>query len=186
MTVVALGSCGQRPRDDSDPRSRVLYLSDAHLIVAVECRTHDGWRCAVIARQGHDHGPGHLTLTGDALTHAHTTLAADPVHDPDLYALLWQARVRQRWLGGHIQAVARVIAEHLRPPGTLTVDIDQHAATRLVTTADLRVPGLRQLLTRLTDGGLLTLDLPGLDGWGTYTLTIPTNVRGPDSAVHPA
>jgi len=186
MTVVALGYCGPRPRDDRDPRSRVLYLPDAHLIVTVECRTHDGWHCGVIARQGRDHSPGHLTLTGDDLAHAHTTLAADPVGDPDLYALLWQARVRQRWPGGHMQAVARVIAEQLRPPGSLTIDIDQAAATRLVTAARLRVPGLRQLLARLTDAGMLTPALPGFDGWGTYTLSIPTTVRGVNRAVHPA
>lgn len=107
MTVVALGHCGPRPRDESDPRHRVLYLPDAHLIVTVEGRTHNGWRCTVIAGHGHDHRPGHVTLTGDEFTHAYTTVVADPVGDPDLYALLWQARVRQRWLGGHIRAVAR-------------------------------------------------------------------------------
>jgi hypothetical protein len=186
MTVVALGHCGPRPRDESDPRHRVLYLPDAHLIVTVECRTHNGWHCGVIARHGRDHSPGHLTLTDSDIAQADTTLAADPVHDPDMYALLWQARVRQRWLGGHMRAVARVIAEHLRPPGTLTVDIDQAAATRLVTAARLRVPGLRQLLARLTDAGMLALDPPGLDGWGTYTLCIPTSVRGLDRTVPPA
>jgi hypothetical protein len=83
--------------------------------------------------------------------------------------------VRQRWLGAHIQAVARVIAQYLRPPGALTVDIDQHAATRLVTAAHLRVPALRRLLARLTDAGMLTPDLPSLDGWGRHTLTIPAS-----------
>lgn len=176
MSVVVLGHCGPRPRDDSDPRNRVLYLPAAHLIVAVGCRTHDGWRCTVIAGHGRDHRrhPGHLTLTNGDIAHADSTLAADPIGDPDRYALLWQTRVRQRWLGAHLHTVARVIAEHLRPPGALTIDIDRHAATQLVTAARLRVPGLRQLLARLTDAGMLALELPGLDGWGTYTLRIPT------------
>jgi hypothetical protein len=137
MSIV-LGHCGPRPRDDSGPRHRVLYLPAAHLIVTVECRTYDGWRCTVIAGQGRDYRPGHLTLTNGDIAHADTTLVADPIGDPAPYALLWQTRVRQRWLGAHLRTVARVIAEHLRPPGTLAVDIDRHAATQLVTAARLR------------------------------------------------
>ncbi len=184
MSIV-LGHCGPRPRDDSDPRHRVLYLPSAHLIVMVECRTYDGWRCTVIAGHGRDYRPGHLTLTNGDIAPADTTLVADPIGAPDRYALLWQARVRQRWLGAHLHTVARVIAEHLRPPGTLTVDIDRHAATQLVTAARLRTPGLRQLLARLTDAGMLALDVPGLDGWGTYTLHIPT-MREHSSEAHSA
>ena len=188
MTVFDLGYCGDVPRDTSNPRNRLLFLPDAQLIVAVECiRAEGGWRCGVIAGNRLARRPGHLTLTDDDLAHAHTTLAADPIHDPDLYALVWQARVLQGWLGGHIQAVARVMAESLRPPGTLTIDIDQCAATRLITAARIRVPGLRRILARLTDGGMLRLDLPNVDGWGSYTLTIPIGYLGrsaPQESAH--
>ncbi len=182
MPDVALGRYGPVPRDCNDPRSQVLYLPDSQVIVVVECRAEGGWHCGVIARHGREHQPGHLTLTDGDLTYAHSTLTADPVQDPDLYAMLWQARVRQRWLGGHLHTVARVLAEFLRPPGSLMVDIDQHAAATMIRASHLRVQGLRRLLTRLTEGGMLTLDLPGIDGWGSYTLAIPTGNLAP----HPA
>ena len=175
MTDFDLGHRGPVPRDTNDPHNRLLFLPDPQLIIAVECRrAQGGWHCGIVADNKRGHRPGHLTLTDDDLARAHTTLAADPIHDPDRYALAWQARILQCWLGGRTQAAARTIAESLRPPGSLTVDIDQHAATRLITATRLRVPGLRRLLERLTGSGMLRLDLPNLEGWGHYTLTIPT------------
>ena len=113
----------------------------------------------------------------DDIAAAASVLTVDPDGDPDGYAMLWQARVWQRWPGGHAPQLARLLAQRLRGAGTLIVNIDPAAARQLVLGAHLRAPRLRILLDRLVDAGLITPTLPGDPAGRTlFRLTLPAHL----------
>jgi hypothetical protein len=92
----------------------------------------------------------------------------------DTVAALWWAYVQARWPAGHLVQVARLLVEELRSPHAMTVDLDARAVRRLLLGVHLRPPGLRRLLARLVDCGLLVQIRPGRrDHLGGYALVLP-------------
>jgi len=96
----------------------------------------------------------------------------------------WQAKVWDCWRGGHVLQLARLLANDLLDTHTHTVELDREAVNRLLHQVNLRPPGLRQLLTRLAEAGLLVQLRPG-DGenWGTCRLVLPSTP--PDCTAKP-
>jgi hypothetical protein len=173
VVSTELGHRGPAPRCSDDPHNRLYHLVEAGLVVAVECRINGGgWRAGVIASRKGIH-PGHIELSATELAAATTTIEVDPVHDLASVVLLWQSRVCQRSRGGHVYQVARTMAESLRQPGTLAVDLDADGARRLTLTAHLRPPALRIVLTRLIEADLLRPESAAATIIGTYELTCP-------------
>jgi hypothetical protein len=130
-------------------------------IIAPQTRTtNHAWRCELVATErGWQRLVADRPQIADAeLERLATTVRADP-RDAETYAMLWQTRIRQRYCGGHTPAVARVIAEALRVPGTLTAELDLSALTRMIHQTQTTPPGLLRILARLAGTGHLT----GLD-----------------------
>jgi len=171
MTVLALGHLGPPPVGN-DPRRRLLALADAGLIVVVGTRLPGGWDCGVVARRRPD-GPRRIVLTDDQIEAAAGQVDADPVGDPDGYAMAWLAHVRTTSPAGRVPAVARLLAEQLREPATVLVELDARVAHRLAVASGARLVGLRRIVHRLVLDGLLVADSAGDDGWGRYRLRIP-------------
>lgn len=172
MLDIELGHLGPAPRHADDLHNRLYYQPETGMVVAIECRVNGGgWRAGVIAARAGIH-PAHIELSEADLTRARQTIDADADGDPDLFALLWQTRVCQRWRGGHIFQVARTMAESLRPPGSLAVEIDTDTARRLTLAAHLRPPALRVLLHRLIDAGMVARFTREATVAGTYRLTL--------------
>jgi hypothetical protein len=180
---VELGTCGPRlMRCQDDDRTRLLHVPGIDAIVLREHRQPGGWRCTVIARRDCRFDVGHVDVTDDELAIAHTSIAADPAADPDRYMMLWQTRVTQYSRGGAAYLGARALANDIRRPGTVVVDLDDEAVLRLLQVTRLRPPGLKRLLARLVGAGLLTPTLPGVDGrWGAYIFAAPDVPAGPDT-----
>jgi hypothetical protein len=88
-------------------------------------------------------------------------------------AMLWRVRVFQRWRGGHMVALARLLASSQVRTGPV-VTITNPIARRLMLGVHLWAEGLRSLLRQLVQAGLLTPIEPRSDSaWGTYAITIP-------------
>jgi hypothetical protein len=157
LTTTELGRIGPPPRPiPADyPRGRPFYLPRIEAAVVVECREQDGWRCRVIARRDHRSNLGHIHVSDDEIAAACTAATVDHITDPDGYAMLWQTRVWQRWPGGHMPMVGRLLAGELRESGTLRVDLTPQAIRRLLLQAHIRPPALRRALGKLLKAGLL-------------------------------
>jgi hypothetical protein len=176
MAVIELGHLGAAPRHRDGRGRRLYYLPVPRIIVTIECRTDGGWRCGVIAADRDQ--PGHVIITDADLARARTSVATDPVGDPDGFALLWQSRVSQHWLSSSVPTLARVLATSIRRPGSIVIDLDTYALHHLTNCVRLRPSVLRLLLSRLIGAGMLTADLHATSCAGTYTLTLPDSPRG--------
>ena len=150
----------------------LFHLPRLAAVLERQTRLDTDWRCAVVARRNPAHGTEHVRVADAECLAAPRFLAVDPVADADGYAMAWQARVYQRWRGGPVFTVARVLADHLRAPHQLTVELDHAAVARLVRGAHVRPDGLRSALRRLIAAGLLVHSPAGVEGWGGYCLTI--------------
>jgi len=177
MTTFPLGHVGPRPRVAGDPRRRLLALAGADAIVLVGTRLPGGWACHVIARRRPDKRPRRVVLTDTEIDDAVTEVDADRNRDPDTYAMVWLARVHTSFPANNISPVARVMAEQIRRPGSLTIDLDHHAVSRLAVAARRRADRLDRVLQRFVDHELLAAETPPGDGWARYQLTIPTPDR---------
>ncbi len=168
MRVDLTRLCGHPPTQPGG----VFHLSRVDSVVALENRTERGWRCAVLARRQPGAGPGHLDVAALELIGAATTVTVDPVADADGYAMVWLACVRLLWTSGHVHAVAQCLAERLRPPHDVAVDLDAGAIASLVRVAHVHPTGLDNLLHRLVRLGLLGYMPPN-----RFTLTIPADTQ---------
>jgi len=184
MTAVQLGHVGPRPRTAGDPRRRLLALADGDAIVLVGTRLPGGWAGHVIARRRPDSRPRRVVLTDSEIDEAVAEVDTDRYRDPDGYAMVWLARVHATLPTGNISPVARVIAEHIRRPGSLTVDLDHRALSRLAVAARRRLDDLGPILQRLVGHELLSAEAPSGDGWARYRLTIPVSDRGEPGRRH--
>jgi len=102
---------------------------------------------------------------------------------PGEFARVWVARVQSLACGGRRHAVAVVIADQAREPGTRTVVLDEDGRRRVAAAAHILPTGLDRLLDRLTRDRFLTpVDHP------VYELTLPpfSVVPGPPSSDRPA
>ncbi len=101
--------------------------------------------------------------------------AGDGTDEGDAFAATWQAYVHARFPDGLLRQVADYLATSVRRPGTVTVDLDPYTVHLLLTAVGLRHAGLRQLLDRLANGGLLT-NLQDREYLGVYTLRLPPHL----------
>src|SRR5262245_26594535 len=172
--TVATVELGRLSRAPGSRAGTLVYLPNAGLIVVQQTRRAAGWRCQVLSAPPHAMGrPAHLDLSDAELAILPTTVDIGP-HDPDLFALVWQARVWHCWCGGRIPMVARLVAERLRPCGFLTVDLSAGNVGCLVRSVGMRTVGLRRILDRPADAQYLTYGPSGVTGsWGTVVLTLP-------------
>jgi hypothetical protein len=70
--------------------------------------------------------------------------------------------------------VAELLSGELLQPRTMSVHLDPIAARRLLLQVHLRPPGLRRLLGRLVEHGLLVTVRPGdASQFGRYLLALP-------------
>ena len=115
-----------------------------------------------------------MVLTDAEIDEAVAVVDADRQRDPDGYAMVWLARVHATLPAGNIPPIARVMAEDLRRPGSLLVDLDHRALSQLAVAARRRRDSLHLIFQRLVDHGLLTAETPARDGWARYRLVIPT------------
>jgi hypothetical protein len=160
-------------------RGRLFYLPDAEAVVEADYPRQGGlWRCNVIARRySATPGTSRVELASDML-HAASTTVTVSVDDVDGRVMLWQVHVWRRHPYAPYLTVAKVMAHHLRPPGSLYVDLDDETAVRMVMeSCRLRPEGLRSVLHRLAAEHLLTSVGTHDAGWGVYHLTIPPAVR---------
>jgi hypothetical protein len=132
-------------------------------VVLPQTRDRGGWRCEIVAAP-----PQARTATGRRVWLSDEQVEALPGallvgEDAELFALLWQVRVRQRFHAGPVPAVGRVLAEQLRPTGARTVVLDPVRLRRLCIAANLRPPGARHGLARLAQAGMLTLQPSTVD-----------------------
>jgi hypothetical protein len=161
-TAVPLGQLSYSTTPAFWPRHHLLHLPDVGLVVAATCRAGDqGWHCVIVASR--TPRPGPVVLSTDQLAAASTSMLADAAHDPDGYAMLWQARVFQRWPGGPVFALARLIAERLRLPGDLRIPSSALADHGRIAgmLPNTRPPAVARLLDRLGSAGLLVGALAG-------------------------
>jgi hypothetical protein len=173
--VVELGTRGPTPLPSpiDHHRGQLYHLTDLDAVVVREHRQAGGWRCQIVARRHPTLGAGRIDVTDDDLAAAATTVLVNPT-DQDGFAMVWLAQIMQYCQGGHRLLAAYALANDIRCSGTLTVDVDEAAAPRLMSVTRLRTYGSRLLLSRFVDAGFLDATLPGLDGsWGIYTLTLP-------------
>jgi hypothetical protein len=174
--TVALGHLG--PIGTSGPGDRrglLFHLRQAGVIVAPQTRQPAGWRCEIVAVPAGRDGtwrPRHVQVIGRELTEEETVLRIGP-KDADLFALLWQVRVRQLGGGGRMALVANIMAGPLRTPGSLSVDVNPARVRRLLAAVNARPDGLSRILTRCTQAGMLTA-VPLLRHAGSVVLTLPT------------
>jgi hypothetical protein len=173
-TVVAaeLGRLHTRaPAPATNVRHRLLHEPQTDSVVMPYCSLGGAWLCVVVATRTVGPGrPGHLTLTDDRLATCWPRLILDSDDADGLACLLWPTQVFLRWPGGTFAALARVVVDELRIPGTVHVPGDRVAdhgrlAGRL---PNLRPPAVKVMLDRLYRVALLTAD-PG----GGCRLTIP-------------
>lgn len=157
-----------------DRRGQELCLETRDAVLRVEHRDQNTWVCEVIA-QLTPGGERRVTIDADQLAQASTWIAADPDTEPDRYALLlWPTRVFQLWRISRLHPIARQIAEEMRTPGTLQVDLGPEALDRLANSHHLHSVALRLLLDQLIDARLLIPAQPGpIAGWGGHTLSLP-------------
>src|SRR6266508_419174 len=78
-----------------DSRGKLFYLPATRAIVVPERRQGDQWQCLVLASA--TESARRIAVALSEIDTALTVLSCDPDTDPDTYALLWQARVWQRW-----------------------------------------------------------------------------------------
>lgn len=116
-----------------------------------------------------------------------TGSAGDKTDDSgDAFAAIWQACVHLRFPEGQLRQMADYLATSARRPGTTTVELDPHTVHRLLLAVGLRPAGLRQLLVRLADAGMLT-QVHDRDGehLGVHTLTTPPHPVTSNRATEP-
>jgi len=103
-----------------------------------------------------------------------TGAAGDGTDAGDALAAIWQVCVHRSFSDKQLRQVADYLATSARRPGTVTVELDQHMVHRLLLAVRLRPAGLRELLARLSNAGMLT-QVHGRDGehLGVHTLTMP-------------
>jgi hypothetical protein len=174
VTVIDLTHPGPTYTSADDPRGRFYYLPELGLVVVVQTRYRDGWRCAVIAALNNP-APRHIALSDVDLTHAQTTIT---VTGPRTFALAWRTRVHQRWRHGGLDRIAHALAVTLRPADSLTISIDDQSRRDLIRIGRLRPAALPVLLARLTTGGMLTTDRTDPDGTLHVHLTLPDAGQG--------
>jgi hypothetical protein len=132
-------------------------------VVMPQTRIDGGWRCEVIAASPHSGDRDwRVWLTDEQLDALPTTVL---VRDGDVegFALLWQVRVRQRFTAGPVVTVARLLAEHAQQAGdrwTLWNPVRLH---QLCVGAHVRADGLRMVLARLVDAGMLRVEVSTVD-----------------------
>jgi hypothetical protein len=153
-----------------------LYVLVGVGIIAAQTRMNQQtWRCDLVAAESAwERMLSQRLVTSDReLAALATTVRSDP-GDAETYALLWQTRIRQRWPGGHTPALARVIAEHLRIPATLSADLDLSAVLHLMRQTGCRPQGVTRILSRLGGAGYLThLQVPDEQASAWVVLTLP-------------
>jgi hypothetical protein len=174
LVAVELGHVnpGDR-RTPSDVTGRLCYLHDLRAVVAVEQREQTSWRCRVLARRHTSPGPTHVTITHAELLAAPTALTVDADADPDTFGMLWHIQARHRSQNETEHTIIRRLAEHLRPPQRLTIDLNPAAVARLATSTEWNETDVWVLVQRLTDAGLLAPPA-GLNKRGNvYALTLP-------------
>ncbi len=174
--ALAYLSRASRHRPAASAAGRLLYLLRSGLVVVPARRLDGGWSCIVIADPAGSRLSGRLTVTDIEIETALSVRTLDPVAELDAstYAQIWQIRVWERWPGGHMPQLARVLAEDLLQPPTLIVDLDHDAVRRILRQVHLRPVGLRQLLDRLHEAGLLVAVSPCQgESWGSWALAIP-------------
>jgi hypothetical protein len=114
-----------------------------------------------------------VELSDEDLGTASTRMVADP-DDADGLAVVWQSRVFLLDSGGVLSNLGRRLAEEVRMPGALVVDLDAVAVRRLRCRERLVAFGLPHLLGRLVGAGLVRRVRPaGHGGLGSYQLTVP-------------
>jgi hypothetical protein len=160
-----------------DARGRLFYHDRPEQILCPQTRIEGGWRCEIIATTDRDmrRGPAddrHVSITDDELAVLPTVLSGRLL-TLDGWALVWAARVRQQFGSTPTAAVARVLAEQLRPPGQLRVRLDPVVIRRLGFAASVRRGGLGRIVLRLAQADMLRLSTLDTPGRMTVTLTGP-------------
>jgi hypothetical protein len=146
-------------RAGTQAAGQLLYLPLSGAVVVPYRQVAAGWDTVVVADPSGTHRPGTTWRLADLeIETALTVPMADPLAalPADEYAAVWLTRVWGHSPGGNLWAVARVLAEELRPCGHLTVILDDSARRRLTLAARVIPPGLGQLIDRLTRDGYLT------------------------------
>jgi hypothetical protein len=155
-----------------DHRGKLFYLPQSRAIVVPEHRQGADWHCLVLANAA-DH-TRRVSIADAEIDTAWTVLSCDPAADPANFALLWQARVWQHWPGGPMPTLARLIADDLRPPNGLTIELHQAAVRKLAHGARMLPSALALRIKQLVATGLLRPIQPGIGRYlGSYTMTIP-------------
>lgn len=167
-----------------DVRGRLFYLVDLEAIVVAQCRLDGGWRCEIVARRFRL-PPTRIDVTDDDIA---ATPNLFPIQTNQLQPwearMLWQAWTYQRFAAGQMRMLCRMLAEELRAPHTLTVDLHAWAVQRLIRQVHLRPPALRQLLRRLVNAGALTPLTPAREEhWGRHALIIPELLHGAEACL---
>jgi hypothetical protein len=150
---------------------QVLYLPLSGTIVLPFQQVIGGWDTIVVADPAGGHRPGDTCRRAELeIETALTVPVADPLAalSPDEHAAVWLTRLWGHSPGGNLWAVARILAEELRPSGTRTVILDDPARRRLMVAARVVPPGLWQLIGHLTRHGYLSHTTDG-----TYRFTLP-------------
>jgi hypothetical protein len=155
------------PGWDDDPGA-LFYLPRLGAVLATQCRSVTGWRCTVVARRQPCAGSAHIDVSYAEFAAAQTTVTVDPVSDAAGYAMIWQVRVRQQWTGGRLPVVAQGLAERLRAPHTVDIELDEAGRAFLLRTANIFPHALDNVLNRLVNARLLRHRPPM-----TYSLALP-------------
>ncbi len=146
-------------RSTGEAGGRALYLPLTGLIVVPHHQLAGVWDCLVLADPTGVHQPGVTHRVADLeIETALPVPLGNPLADLDAneFAAVWLTRVWARARGGHLYAVARVLAEDLRPRSGRTIVWDQTAQRRTITGAHVQPPGLRRLLDTLIRDRLLS------------------------------
>jgi len=177
----------KRRRAD-DAEGHLLYLLRTGVVVVPEHRLDGAWSCILIADPTRPPAHTGLDVTDVDIETALNVVQRDPLADLDTatYTTIWQTRIWDRWPGGHPPQLARVLASLIQPP-TCSVELKDDAVRAILRQVHLMPAGLRQLLARLGDAGLLQPTSPSFSNrWGSYTLTLPahrsTRESGPRQA----
>jgi hypothetical protein len=164
-------------RSSGEAGGRVLYLPLTGLIVVPHLQLAGMWDCLVLADPTGARQPGSTYCVADLeIETALPVPLGNPLGDlgADEFAALWLTRLWARVRGGYTYAVARVLAEDLRPRGNRTIVWDEPARRRTMTSAHVLAPGLRRLIDGLIRDGLLR-PLPAGNAADPpiYRLTLP-------------
>ncbi|GIF74150.1 hypothetical protein [Asanoa siamensis] len=133
-----------------------------------------GWACAVITDPTGTHQPGQIAeLPEREIEAAVPVEVVDPTGALPVHAFVgvWLARIWGDTHGGRLYELARVLALHVRGPGSRAVLLNAATKRRLTAAAHLRPAGLDNLLTRMQRRGFLTSD--GADRADRFVLTLP-------------